>query len=212
MSIKDKGTGIEERHLSKIFDPYFTTKKEGSGLGLAAAYSIIKNHKGHISADSLPGAGTTFDIYLPASDRAIPEKNEADLLKGTGKILLMDDDSILREMAKEMLHMLGYEAEFAKEGSEAIEMYRKAMESGKPYDAVILDLTIPGGLGGKDAVNKLRELDPELRAIVFSGYSNDPVMSNYREYGFNGMLAKPFDLKTLGKVLNDVLKAENRES
>jgi PAS domain S-box-containing protein len=206
ISIQDQGTGIAEKHLSKIFDPYFTTKNEGSGLGLAAAYSIIKKHSGHISVDSLLGAGTTFSIYLPVSDKAIPVKEEAALLTGEGKVLLMDDDRVLREMVDEMLEMLGYETEFAEDGAEAIEMYRKAKESEKPYDAVILDLTIPGGMGGKEAVKRLLEIDPELKAIVFSGYSDDPVMSNYREYGFKGMMAKPFDLQALGKVLNDVLK------
>ncbi|MDP2754978.1 MAG: response regulator, partial [Nitrospirota bacterium] len=189
-----------------IFDPYFTTKNEGSGLGLATAYSIIKKHNGHISVDSLLGVGTTFSIYLPASDKAVPVREEAALLTGEGKVLLMDDDRMLREMVEEMLEMLGYEVEFAENGAEAIEMYRKAKESEKPYDAVILDLTIPGGMGGKEAVKKLLELDPQLKAIVCSGYSDDPVMPNYREYGFKGMMAKPFDFKTLGKVLNDVIK------
>lgn len=206
ISIKDQGMGIAEKHLSKIFDPYFTTKNEGSGLGLAAAYSIIKKHSGHISVDSLMGAGTTFHVYLPASDKEIPVKEEATLLTGEGKILLMDDDRMLREMAEDMLEMLGYESEFAEDGAEAIEMYRKAMESEKPYDAVILDLTIAGGMGGKEAVKKLLELDPQLKAIVCSGYSDDPVMSNYREYGFKGMMPKPFDLNALSRMLNDVLK------
>ena len=207
ISIKDQGIGMAENILSKIFDPYFTTKNEGSGLGLAAAYSIIKKHNGHISVDSLLGAGTAFDIYLSASDKAVPEKKEADLLKGNGKILLMDDDRMLREMAEAMLEMLGYEPEFAEDGAEAIEMYNKAKGSEKPYDAVILDLTIPGGMGGVEAIKKLLELDPQLKAIVCSGYSDGPVMSNYHEYGFKGKMAKPFDFKTLSKVLNEVLKA-----
>jgi len=209
ISIKDQGTGIAKKDLSKIFDPYFTTKNEGSGLGLAAAYSIIKKHNGHISVNSSLGAGTTFDIYLPASDKAVPKKKEADLLKGTGKILLMDDDRMLREMAEAMLEILGYEPEFAEDGAAAIEMYNKAKSSEKPYDVVILDLTIPGGMGGEEVIKKLLKIDPELKAIVFSGYSESPVMSNYREYGFKGMMAKPFDFKTLGKVLNDVLKKPN---
>ena len=206
ISIKDQGVGIAKKHLSKIFDPYFTTKNEGSGLGLAAVYSIIKKHSGHISVNSSLGAGTTFDIYLPASGKDIPVTEKFDLITGAGKILVMDDDRLLREMAVDMLEMLGYEAEFAEDGAEAIEMYRKAKESEKPYDAVILDLTIQGGMGGKEAAKRLLEIDPELKAIVFSGYSDSPVMSNYRKYGFKGMMAKPFDFKTLGKVLNDVLK------
>jgi len=206
ISIKDQGVGVAEKNLSKIFDPYFTTKQAGSGLGLAVSYSIIAKHNGHISVDSSPGAGTTFNIYLPASDKEIPVQEEAVLLTGCGKILMMDDDKFLKELAKEMLDMLGYESGFAENGAKAIEMYKKARESGKPYDAVILDLTIPGSMGGKDVIKILLEIDPEIKAIVFSGYSEDPVMSNYREYGFKGMMPKPFDFHALGKVLNDVLK------
>jgi CheY-like chemotaxis protein/uncharacterized cupredoxin-like copper-binding protein len=206
ISVKDRGVGIAEKHLSKIFDPYFTTKKEGSGLGLATAYSIIKKHNGHISVESLPGAGATFHIYLPASDKEVQIKEKADILQtGRGKILIMDDEALLREMMEGMLVILGYEAEFAVNGSEAVEMFKTAKESKKPYDAVILDLKIPGGMGGKEVIKRLLELDPELRAIVCSGYSDDPVMSNYREYGFMGMMKKPFDLEILSKVLNDVL-------
>jgi CheY-like chemotaxis protein len=206
ISIKDQGVGIAEKHLSKIFDPYFTTKQAGSGLGLATAYSIIKKHNGHISVDSLPEAGTIFNIYLPASDKEVPVKEEAILLTGRGRILVMDDDKLLREMACDMLEMLGYESEFARDGAETIEMYRKATESEKPYDAVILDLTIPGGMGGEEAIKILLNMDPEVKAIVYSGYSDGEVMSNFRKYGFKGMMPKHFDLQTLGKVLNDVLK------
>jgi CheY-like chemotaxis protein len=206
ISIKDQGVGIPEKHLSKIFDPYFTTKQAGSGLGLATAYSIIKKHNGHISVNSLPGAGTTFHIYLPASDKKVPVKEEAVLLTGQGKILMMDDDEFLKELAKEIFDMLGYESAFAKNGAETIEMYRKARESGKPYDAVILDLTIPGSMGGKEVIKILLNMDPEVKGIVCSGYSEDEIMSNFREYGFKGMMPKPFDAYKLGKVLNDVLK------
>ncbi|RPJ15716.1 MAG: PAS domain-containing sensor histidine kinase [Desulfobacteraceae bacterium] len=210
ISVKDQGVGIAEKHLSKIFDPYFTTKSAGSGLGLATAYSIIKKHNGHISIDSRPGAGTEFHIHLPASDKTVSIIEETGQIKGRWKILWMDDDGMLREMAEAMLEILGYEAEFATEGAEAVEMYKKAMESEKPYDAVFLDLTIPGGMGGKEAIKKLMELDPQIKAVVSSGYSEDPVMSNYRGYGFKGMMPKPFDLNSLGRVLNDVLK--NQES
>jgi PAS domain S-box-containing protein len=206
ISVKDQGVGISERHLSKIFDPYFTTKSAGSGLGLATAYSIIQKHNGHISVYSRPGAGTTFDIYLPASDKAVPIKEIFAPLTGQGKILLMDDDQLLREMVKDMLELLGYDSEYAVDGTEAIEMYRKAKESEKPYDAVILDLSIPGGMGGKETIKKLLEMDNKTKAIVCSGYSNDPVMSNYRGYGFKGVMPKPFDLNSLGRVLNEVLK------
>jgi PAS domain S-box-containing protein len=206
ISIKDDGIGIAENHLSKIFDPYFTTKQTGSGLGLATTYSIIKKHNGYIFVNSRLGKGTTFHIYLPALDKEVPEKEEPVLLTGRGRILIMDDDRLLKEMAGEMLELIGYEPAFADDGDEAIEMYKKAIESGKPYDAVILDLTIPGGMGGEEAVKKLLEIDPEVRAIVFSGYAEGEVMANYRKYGFRGMMAKPFDSYALGKVLKDVLK------
>jgi nitrogen-specific signal transduction histidine kinase/CheY-like chemotaxis protein len=206
ISIKDQGVGIAEKHLSKLFDPYFTTKQAGSGLGLATAYSIIKKHNGHISIDSLAGEGTTVDIYLPATDKDITEKEETVLLKGKGKILVMDDDKLLKNTVEDMLDMLGYESEFASNGAEAIEMYVKAMKLEKPYDAVFLDLTIPGGMGGKEAIKILLEIDPQVKAVVFSGYSDDQVLSTFSEYGFKSMLPKPFDVYALGKALNDVLK------
>jgi len=188
ISIKDQGVGIAEKHLVKIFDPYFTTKYAGSGIGLATSYSIIKKHDGHITVESRLGIGTTFHIYLPASEKTVPEKDEFNLIKGQGRILVMDDEASLRKMTGRMLENLGYKPEFAKDGAEAIESYKKAMESEKPYDAVILDLTIPGGMGGKDAVKKLLEISPEVKAIVSSGYSDDPVLSNFQEYGFKGVI------------------------
>jgi len=211
ISIKDQGVGIAEKHLLKIFDPYFTTKHEGSGLGLAVTYSIIRKHEGHITVESRLGVGTTFHVYLPASDKAIREKAEIKLIKGRGRILVMDDVDILREVAERMLEKLGYESESAKDGAEAVEMYKKAMESEKPYDAVILDLTVPGGMGGKDAVKRLLEIDPEAKAIVSSGYSDDPVLSDFQEYGFKGILPKPFGALSLGKVLDEVLQEKKTD-
>ena len=208
IAIKDQGLGISEKHLAKVFDPYFTTKQVGSGLGLTVTYSIIKNHDGHIAVESQLGVGTTFHIYLPASDKAVPEKEEVKLIKGQGTILVMDDDASLRKMVGRILVNLGYEAEVAKDGAEAIRMYKDAQEAGKPYDAVIMDLTIPGGMGGKVAINKLIEIDPEVKAIVSSGYSDDPVLANFQEYGFKGMMPKPFESHALGKVLHEVLQGE----
>ena len=200
--------GIGENHFLNIFDPYFTTKQEGSGLGLATTYSIIKKHDGHITVESQLGVGTTFHIYLPASDKAVPEKEETRLIKGHGRILVMDDEASLRKIVGKMLAMLGYEAEFAKNGAEAVRMVKDAKEAEKPYDAVILDLTIPGGMGGKEAIDKLLEIDPEIKAIVSSGYSDDPVLANFQEYGFKGMMLKPFASQSLSKVLHEVLKGE----
>ena len=211
LSFKDQGVGIAKEHLSNIFDPYFTTKDEGSGLGLATTYSIIKNHDGHITAESQVGVGTTFYIYLPASDKAVPEKEEVKLIKGQGRILVMDDEASLRKMLGRMLGNLGYESEFAKDGTEAIRMVKEAKETEKPYDAVILDLNIPGGMGGKEAIGKLLEIDHEVKAIVSSGYSDDPVLSNFQEYGFKGMMPKPFESRSLGKVLHEVLRGEKKE-
>ena len=210
ISIKDQGVGIAKKHLANIFDPYFTTKQEGSGLGLATAYSIIKKHQGHITVESQLGVGTTFHIYLPASGKAVPEKEKIKSIKGQGRILVMDDEVSLKKMLGRMLETLGYESEFAVDGAEAIRMVKEAKESGKPYDAVILDLTIPGGMGGKEAINKLLEIDPELKAIVSSGYSDDPVLANFREYGFKGVMPKPFESRSLGEVLHEVLKGEKK--
>jgi PAS domain S-box-containing protein len=211
ISIKDQGVGISEDHLLNIFDPYFTTKQKGSGLGLATTYSVIEKHDGHITVESQLGTGTTFHVYLPASDKTVPEKEEVGVIKGQGRILVMDDEAALKKMIGRMLEKLGYEAEFAKDGAEAIEMYKAAKKSEKTYDAVILDLTIPGGMGGKEAIQKLLEIDPEVKAIVSSGYSDDPVLSNFQEYGFKGMMPKPFESRSLGKVLHEVLKGKRKD-
>jgi nitrogen-specific signal transduction histidine kinase/CheY-like chemotaxis protein len=208
ISITDQGIGISEEYLSKIFDPYFTTKQEGSGLGLAISYSIIKRHDGCIRVESKLDVGTTFHIYLPASEKAVTEKRKDKVIKGRGKILVMDDEASLRKIAGRMLDRLGYEPESAKDGDEAIQMVKEAKEAKKPYDAIILDLTVPGGMGGKETIQKLLEIDPEVKAIVSSGYSDDPVLANFQEYGFKGMLPKPFESLSLSKVLHEVLKGE----
>ncbi|MFC1841419.1 ATP-binding protein, partial [Thermodesulfobacteriota bacterium] len=209
ISITDQGAGIPEKHLLNIFDPYFTTKQKGSGLGLASSYSIIKKHDGHITVESRLGIGTTFQIYLPASDKAVPEKDQIGLIKGQGRILMMDDEAPLKKMIGRMLKNLGYESEFAQDGAEVIRMFKEAKKAGKPYDAVILDLTIPGGMGGKESIDELLKIDPEIKAIVSSGYSDDPVLSNFQDYGFKGMMPKPFESHLLSKVLHEVLKCEN---
>ncbi len=206
ISFRDEGTGIPEKYVSKIFDPYFTTKHAGSGLGLATTYSIINRHGGIITVQSRFEVGTVFHIYLPASEGEIPEKEEDKLTAGKGKILVMDDEAPLRRMLGKVLSQLGYTAEFAEGGVEAIRMVRAAKDAKKPYDAVILDLTIPGGMGGKEAIKKLMEIDPEIRAIVSSGYSDDPVMADFRNYGFKGRLAKPFQFGTLSEVLREVIR------
>jgi len=208
MSFNDEGMGISEKHLSKIFDPYFTTKHAGSGLGLAATYSIIRRHGGIITVETQMEIGTTFHICLPASEKPVPDKERAELLTGKGKILVMDDEAPLRKMYGMVLGKLGYTSEFAEDGDEALRMAKEAKQASKPYDAAILDLTIPGGMGGKEAIQKLLEIDPEIRAIVSSGYADDPVMADFQEYGFKGRLAKPFEFGALSNVLHEVIKGE----
>lgn len=208
IAIGDLGVGIPKEHLPKIFDPYFTTKEKRGGLGLAIAYSIIKKHDGLITVESEERAGTTFHIYLPASQKEVrtgKEERKGLLLMGRGKILVMDDEEIIREIAGKMLSRIGYEVEVAIDGSEAIERYKIARESGHPFDAVILDLTIPGGMGGKEAVKRLLQIDPGVKAIVSSGYSDDPIMAESRRYGFRGCLAKPYKIQELSEVLHGVI-------
>ncbi|MCL6584402.1 MAG: PAS domain S-box protein [bacterium] len=210
ISIQDQGVGIPEENLPKIFDPYFTTKQKGAGLGLSIAYSIIKKHCGYIGVESELGVGSVFHIYLPATRQEISTApsggvSEEKFCCGWGKILLMDDQEMIRNMARQMLTRLGYRVEFASHGEEAIRLFRQAKESKDPFCAVILDLTIPGGMGGKETIQKLREIDPEVRAIASSGYSNDPIMTEYQKYGFKGIVSKPYEIKELSEVLQRVI-------
>ncbi len=206
IDIKDHGTGIPKENLGRIFDPFFTTKEKGNGLGLATSYSIIKKHDGSISVNSEMGKGTVFTILIPASEYTIKTApdNDENRFKGTGKILIMDDEEIILSVSSEMVEMLGYEPVAAKDGTEVVIKYSEALESGSPFDFVIMDLTIPGGTGGREAVAKLRELDPGVRAIVSSGYSNDPVMSDYKNYGFSGIIVKPYKLEELRTLLQSM--------
>ncbi len=195
--VQDQGTGIKKDHLNRIFDPYFTTKQKGSGLGLTIVYSIIEKHDGHVTVYSEPGMGSTFTIYLPASPgstvkTAFPEET---ITFGSGRILVMDDEDFIRMLASEMLRKMGYETALARDGAEAIKMYRQAMASNQPFDAVILDLTVPGGMGGQETMARLIEIDEHVKGIVSSGYSNDPVMSNYRNYGFQSAVRKPYVIR-----------------
>jgi two-component system, cell cycle sensor histidine kinase and response regulator CckA len=205
--VRDPGVGISPEHLQKIFDPYFTTKQKGSGLGLATSYSIVKNHEGYLFVESELGAGTTFSIYLLASDKPAAQKItlESSPLAGRGKILIMDDEPVLRKMIGDMLKYLGYESEAAANGSEALELYRQARQAGSAFDAVILDLTVPGEMGGAEAAEKLHRLDPQVRCIVSSGYSTDPIMAEYQEHGFVAVIAKPYQIAELNEVLIRVI-------
>ena len=207
ISVRDQGMGIPAEHLPRIFDPYFTTKQKGSGLGLASAFAIIKKHHGHIAVESKPGVGTTFDVYLPAVDQqATPQpEEERELPVGKGKILVMDDEEMVREVLGRLLARLGYEPEFAGDGGEAIERFVQAHGSGQAFAAVILDLTVPGGMGGKETLARLLEINPQIKTIVSSGYSDDPVMADFQKYGFSGVIAKPYKISELGKILNQVI-------
>ncbi len=207
ITINDSGIGIPENIIDKIFDPYFTTKQEGSGLGLAITHSIIRKHSGHISVRSKSGKGTTFTIYLPAIVNEIQKEKITGtaLIKGKGKILVMDDEEIVRDVSKNMLEYLGYEVLLAKDGTEAVGLYKELIDSPEPVVAVVMDLTVPGGMGGKEAVKKILAIDPDAKVIVSSGYSNDPIMARYNEYGFNASIVKPFQLQELTKVINQVL-------
>ena len=210
ITVEDHGIGIEKEHLSRIFEPYFTTKLKGSGLGLATTYSIIKNHDGYITVESEVGAGTTFHIYLPASKRPIPAKKREEAVQsafpGRGKILVMDDEEVIREMLSKMLPLAGYEVELVKDGAEAIERYVKAEKAGQPFDAVIMDLTVPGGMGGREAIKELLEIAPAAKVIVSSGYATDSVMADYKQYGFSAIAAKPYSAGDLERILHNILK------
>jgi PAS domain S-box-containing protein len=207
ISVKDRGIGIPEEHLTKIFDPYFTTKQMGSGLGLATSYSIIKNHEGTITVESELGVGTCFYIYLPASPKLASRKIDGGegVLAGKGRVLIMDDEDAIRDILGEMLAQLGYQAGYARDGDEAIALYMNEKDADRPFDAIIMDLTVPGGMGGKECIQKLRELDPGVKAIVSSGYSNDPVMANFRNFGFRGFVTKPYRLDELSEALHKAL-------
>lgn len=203
ITVSDQGSGIPLDHLRRIFDPYFTTKEHGSGLGLAVTYSVIRNHGGHIQVESEIGVGTTFTIFLAASDRAIdvPQSVGDARIAGKGRVLLMDDEDVVVAVGREILTELGYDVATALDGTSAIEKFAQARAAGKPFDAVVLDLTIPGGMGGKDAIGFLREIDPSVWAVVSSGYSHDPVMAEFTDYGFNAVVSKPYIVAELGRAL-----------
>ncbi len=208
ITIQDTGVGIPQEIIDKIFDPYFTTKQEGSGLGLAICYSIINKHDGHITVQSSPGKGTLFTIYLPAepsTDITVAKQQKLRPAVKAARIMVMDDDEMIRNLVQMQLSTLDHETILVVDGKQAINKYQELQDSGKPVDLVIMDLTIPGGMGGQEASQQLLQLDPEAKIIVASGYSNDPLMANYRKYGFCAAVAKPFDLAELRKGIDSVL-------
>jgi len=208
LSVNDTGIGISREHIGRVFDPYFTTKQEGSGLGLAVSYAIVRKHGGHIAVESTPGAGTTFTVYVPACDVGSVDAQAVEELSagGQGTVLVMDDEREVRETVGAMLRRLGYTVELVENGAGAVEQYREALQNNRRFDLVIMDLTVSGGMGGKEAIARLRELDPGVRAIVSSGYANDPVMADFARYGFSGVVAKPFRLQELSASIAAVMK------
>ena len=211
ITISDSGSGIPAKFLDKIFDPYFSTKQEGSGLGLAICYSIISKHDGMITATSDLNRGTDFTIYLPAcvqtaaQDQSTVEQG-LDRSETRGTILIMDDEEMIRDMTSEMLSRLGHEVLLAEHGHEAIEIYNEHRRKNRKIDIIIMDLTIPGGMGGKDTIKEILRIDPQAKVVVASGYSNDPVMARYRQYGFRASIAKPFQIAELNTLINDLLQ------
>lgn len=208
ITIDDTGGGIPEKYLEKIFDPYFSTKQHGSGLGLAITHSIVLKHNGDIDVKSTMGKGTSFSIYLPASPEQIlktPFVPEAQMQLKNATILVMDDEKIVREVLQSMLENFGYRVLTAKDGREAINIYREYWAKNEAIDLVIMDLTIPGGMGGKEAVQIVLDINPDAKVLVSSGYSNDPILANYAAYGFSGALVKPFRIDDLDKTLHTLL-------
>ncbi len=207
LAMQDHGVGISKKNLPLIFDPFFSTKEKRSGLGLATAYAIVSRHGGHVTAASKPGAGTTVTLYLPAARRATAaEEVEPAAPPGAlARILVMDDDAMVRTVAGMMLSRLGYEVEFATNGEDAVEIYRQAGERELPFGAVIVDLNVAGGMGGREALKALQALDPDVKAIASSGYSSSPIMADYRQHGFQGALPKPYQIIEMSEVLKSVL-------
>ncbi len=214
LSIRDEGCGIKETYLDKVFDPYFSTQEAGQGLGLASVHSIVKRHGGHIEVESKPGAGTTFTVYLHA-DLSSEQRADVDAVSVPATpssvfahILVMDDEETLRVLLSDMLELIGCTVDTATDGRDALDKYVSAKSRGRPFDVVILDLTVPGGMGGRDAVEQLLEIDPGVKVIVSSGYSTDPIVAKYTEYGFRGRLVKPFQMDDLVGELSRIIESE----
>ena len=207
LSIRDEGIGIPEEFRQKVFDPYFTTKPKGAGLGLATAHRIIRNHGSSIVLESEPGAGSAFTTYLPASEAEIPSTAQPppQPTEEPARVLILDDEEAICMVIQYALEDLGHQVTITHDGKDAVAAYDAAMKEGKTFDLVISDLTIPGGMGGKETIKRLCEIDPEVRAIVSSGYANDPVISRYQEFGFTGMLAKPYQIDAMCRKVTEVL-------
>jgi CheY-like chemotaxis protein len=198
--------GIEPEHLSRVFDPFFTTKPKGTGLGLTTSYSIAQRHHGNLSLESSIGRGTTATLYLPAVPRVAREERGSSTslvipCEEGGRVLLMDDEAVVRHVATDVFAHLGYQVDCVANGQEAVDRYRRSYEEGEPFDIVILDLTVPGAMGGVEAVRHLLAIDPHVHAIVSSGYCDDPVMADFSRYGFRDRVMKPYQVDEIaGKI------------
>jgi CheY-like chemotaxis protein len=218
IEVRDEGNGISPQNLKKIFDPYFTTKRKGNGLGLASSYSIITTHKGTITVDSSIGHGSIFRVYLAKSNQQALEKSNPPEAKkketarekihrGKGRILVMDDMEAMMVVAGEILTVLGYDVEYSTNGNEAIKAYKAAKDECNPFDACVFDLTVPGGMGGEEAANILIDYDPNLVAIASSGYTSSDVMSDYKNSAFRAVLPKPYRIKEMSDILHELLNS-----
>jgi CheY-like chemotaxis protein len=209
ISIQDHGSGIPAADMSRIFDPYFTTKEvsniKGTGLGLAICHGIIRDHNGFMTVDSRPGIGTTVHVYVPVSEEQYPGPRKPQTSGEPLRVLLMDDETAVQQIAAELLGHVGYKVELASEGSQALQMYTEAFKSGKPFDVVIMDLIIPDGMGGAETIRKLRDFDPGVKAIAVSGDTNDKIMENFKEYSFSAAIAKPFSLEEIVMTIESTI-------
>ncbi|HDR04884.1 MAG TPA: response regulator [Candidatus Marinimicrobia bacterium] len=206
---QDDGPGIPAKHLDQIFDPFFTTKSQGSGLGLASVYSIIQRHKGAVTVHSKEGEGAAFTFLLPATGKAAPTAQVIKDIKADQqrkvRILIMDDEKPIRDLATALLMKMGHRPAVAETGELALEIFSKALNEGDPFELVILDLTVPGAMGGAEIIDDLKRLKPELKAIVSSGYASDPVMADFEKYGFDAVLVKPYLLKEMENLIREIL-------
>jgi len=212
MTFSDQGVGMTAEQLKNIFDPYFTTKSTGTGLGLTTVYTIIGRHEGAITVDSVPGEGATFEVYLPAASQAATPDSPPFLVTMSsalpsteGGVLLMDDEPVIRELAARSLTQYGLEVEISDNGEQALQLYRRSVDEGKPFDVVVIDLTLPGGMGGQETMTHLRKINPNIRAIVSSGYHHSPIIANYKEHGFFCVVSKPYRVQDLFKAIQDAM-------
>jgi PAS domain S-box-containing protein len=211
VSFADRGIGIPEQNLGRIFDPYFSTKQKGSGLGLATSYSIVKNHGGYVSVASKLGQGTTLTVNLPAATGEVAVESIASVPAGASRILVMDDEASVRGLTVRMLKALGHTVEVVENGTAAVEQYAQALKTGQPFDAILLDLIVPCGLGGREALELISEIDPAVKAIMVSGYAQNSETTEFQEYGFKAVIAKPFTLEELKRTLHEVILPANYE-